>query len=54
MRERRKIVAISSTEGQEENERDVEIHVDKVAYVMDVIKAREFNGLSLSPQIVGP
>ena len=39
---------------QSENESDVEIHVDKVAYVMDVIKAREFNGLTLSPQIVGP
>jgi len=36
------------------DETDVEIHVDKVAYVMDVIKAREFNGLDLSPQIVGP
>jgi len=39
---------------QNEEESDVEIHVDKVAYVMDVIKAREFNGLALSPQIVGP
>ena len=39
---------------QNENESDVEIHVDKVAYVMDVIKSREFHGLTLSPQIVGP
>ena len=39
---------------QDEHQSDVEIHVDKVAYVMDVIKAREINGLSLSPQIVGP
>ena len=37
---------------QDENDSDVEIHVDKVAYVMDVIKTKEFNGLSLSPQIV--
>ncbi|MBJ33057.1 MAG: ATP-dependent RNA helicase [Euryarchaeota archaeon] len=39
---------------QDVDESDVEIHVDKVAYVMDVIKAREFNGIDLSPQIVGP
>lgn len=39
---------------QNDEETDVEIHVDKVAYVMDVIKAREFNGLSLSAKIVGP
>ena len=39
---------------QDVDETDVEIHVDKVAYVVDVIKAREFNGLTLSPQIVGP
>ena len=39
---------------QNDDGSDVEIHVDKVAYVMDVIKAREFNGLALSPQIVGP
>ena len=37
---------------QDDNESDVEIHVDKVAYVMDVIKTKEFKGLSLSPQIV--
>lgn len=37
---------------QNEDGSNVEIHVDKVAYVMDVIKAREFNGLTLSPQIV--
>jgi len=39
---------------QDVDETDVEIHVDKVAYVVDVIKAREFNGLTLSPQIVNP
>ena len=39
---------------QNDDESDVEIHVDKVAYVMDVIKTREYNGLSLSPEIVGP
>ena len=39
---------------QDVDETDVDIHVDKVAYVVDVIKAREFNGLTLSPQIVGP
>jgi len=38
---------------QSDDESDVEIHVDKVAYVMDVIKTREYNGLSLSPEIVG-
>ena len=37
---------------QSDNETDVEIHVEKVAYVIGVIKAREFNGMSLSPIIV--
>ena len=39
---------------QDVDETDVENPVDKVAYVVDVIKAREFNGLTLSTQIVGP
>ena len=37
---------------QSDNETEVEIHVEKVAYVIDVIKAREFNGRSLTPTIV--
>jgi len=37
---------------QGEDETHVEIHVDKVAYVIDVIKAREFNGRSLAPSIM--
>ena len=37
---------------QSDDETEVEIHVDKVAYVIGVIKAREFNGRSLSPIIV--
>ena len=37
---------------QNDDETDVEIHVEKVAYVIGVIKAREFNGMSLSPVIV--
>ena len=37
---------------QGDNETEVEIHVEKVAYVIDVIKAREFNGRSLAPKIV--
>jgi ATP-dependent RNA helicase DeaD len=39
---------------QSEDETKVEIHVDKVAYVIDVIKARDFNGRSLEPSIVAP
>ena len=31
----------------------VEIHVEKVAYVIDVIKGRKFDGLYLDPQIEG-
>mgnify|MGYP000901465539 CR=1 FL=1 len=37
---------------QSDDETEVEIHVEKVAYVIGVIKAREFNGRSLSPIIV--
>ena len=37
---------------QSDDETEVEIHVEKVAYVIDVIKAREFNGRSLTPTIV--
>ena len=37
---------------QGDDETEVEIHVEKVAYVIDVIKAREFNGRSLTPEIV--
>ena len=39
---------------RDEDETKVEIHVDKVAYVIDVIKARDFNGRSLAPSIVTP
>ena len=39
---------------QDEDETKVEIHVDKVAYVIDVIKARDFNGRSLAPSIMTP
>ena len=39
---------------QSEDETKVEIHVDKVAYVIDVIKARDFNGRSLEPSILAP
>jgi len=35
-----------------DNETIVEIHVEKVAYVIDVIKGREFHGRSLGPVIV--
>ena len=37
---------------QGDDETEVEIHVEKVAYVIDVIKAREFDGRSLTPEIV--
>jgi ATP-dependent RNA helicase DeaD len=37
---------------QSDDETEVEIHVEKVAYVIDVIKAREFNGRPLTPTIV--
>jgi len=30
-----------------------QIHVDKAAYVIDVIKKRELDGRSLNPMIVG-
>ena len=37
---------------QSNDSSEVEIHVAKVAYVIDVIKAREFNGRKLKPVIV--
>jgi ATP-dependent RNA helicase DeaD len=37
---------------QDEKSSQVEIHVQKVAYVMDVIKARDYNGRKLKPVIV--
>ena len=30
----------------------VEVHVEKVAYVIDVIKGRKMDGVSLNPKIV--
>jgi hypothetical protein len=30
----------------------VQIHVEKASYVIDVIKKREFDGISLNPSIV--
>ena len=30
----------------------VEIHVEKVAYVIDVVKQRKLDGVSLNPEIV--
>ncbi len=30
----------------------VEVHVAKVAYVIDVIKARDYNGRNLKPEII--
>ena len=37
---------------QSNDSSEVEIHVAKVAYVIDVIKAREYNGRKLKPVIV--
>ncbi len=37
---------------QREHDTEVEVHVSKVAYVIDVIKAREYNGRKLKPQIM--
>ena len=37
---------------QREHNTEVEVHVSKVAYVIDVIKAREYNGRKLKPEIV--
>ncbi|MGB1379603.1 MAG: DEAD/DEAH box helicase [Candidatus Thalassarchaeaceae archaeon] len=37
---------------QREHNTEVEVHVSKVAYVIDVIKAREYNGRKLKPQIM--
>ena len=37
---------------QREHDTEVEVHVSKVAYVIDVIKAREYNGRKLKPEIM--
>jgi len=37
---------------QKEHNTEVEVHVSKVAYVIDVIKAREYNGRKLKPEIM--
>ena len=37
---------------QREHHTEVEVHVSKVAYVIDVIKAREYNGRKLKPEIM--
>ena len=37
---------------QREHNTEVEVHVSKVAYVIDVIKAREYNGRKLKPEIM--
>ncbi len=37
---------------QREHNTEVEVHVSKVAYVIDVIKAREYNGRKLKPEII--
>ena len=37
---------------QREDNTEVEVHVSKVAYVIDVIKAREYNGRKLKPEIM--
>lgn len=37
----------------EDDSSTVQIHVDKAAYVIDVIKKREFDGSSLNPTIIG-
>ena len=37
---------------QSDESTEVEVHVAKVAYVIDVIKAREYNGLDLKPEII--
>lgn len=37
---------------QREHNTEVEVHVSKVAYVIDVIKAREYNGRKLKPKIM--
>ena len=37
---------------QSDEQSQVEIHVAKVAYVIDVIKARDYNGRKVKPVIV--
>ena len=37
---------------QSDESTEVEVHVAKVAYVIDVIKAREYNGRKLKPEII--
>ena len=37
---------------QSDESTEVEVHVAKVAYVIDVIKAREYNGRNLKPEII--
>tara|TARA_Y100000287_G_C14211397_1_gene351096 strand:- start:146 stop:1570 length:1425 start_codon:yes stop_codon:yes gene_type:complete len=45
-------IAIGEVE-QDSESTIVEIHVEKVAYVIDVIKGRKFDGASLKPEIEG-
>tara|TARA_B100000614_G_scaffold92050_2_gene83230 strand:+ start:534 stop:1958 length:1425 start_codon:yes stop_codon:yes gene_type:complete len=45
-------IAIGEVE-QDSESTVVEIHVEKVAYVIDVIKGRKFHGVSLKPEIEG-
>ena len=35
-----------------ESESTVEVHMKKASYVIDVLKSREFNGISLQPSIL--
>ena len=37
---------------QSDESTEIEVHVAKVAYVIDVIKAREYNGRKLKPEII--
>ena len=37
---------------QSDKTTEVEVHVAKVAYVIDVIKAREYKGRNLKPEII--
>ena len=45
-------IAIGEVE-QDSESTIVEVHVEKVAYVIDVIKGRKFDGVSLEPEIQG-
>ena len=45
-------IAIGEVE-QDSESTVVEIHVEKVAYVIDVIKGRKFHGVALKPEIEG-